>query len=88
VVCILSHGFEEAVYGANSIALRITDIENLLCSYETLYNKPKLLIIQACQEEVVKKDEQNQIGLPVRIFFLVYIIKTSSSNKLSSCFYV
>nr|XP_036676405.1 caspase-8 isoform X2 [Drosophila suzukii] len=67
VVCILSHGFEEAVYGANSIALRITDIENLLCSYETLYNKPKLLIIQACQEEVVKKDEQNQIGLPFKI---------------------
>ncbi|KAH8366599.1 hypothetical protein KR084_005956 [Drosophila pseudotakahashii] len=60
VVCILSHGFEEAVYGANSIALRIADIENVLCSYETLYNKPKLLIIQACQEEALKEGEKNR----------------------------
>ncbi|XP_043948995.1 caspase-8 isoform X2 [Drosophila biarmipes] len=67
VVCILSHGFEEAVYGANSIALRITDIENLLCSYETLYNKPKMLVIQACQEEVINEDKPNQRGLPFKI---------------------
>ncbi|XP_017006651.2 caspase-8 isoform X2 [Drosophila takahashii] len=60
VVCILSHGFEEAVYGANSIALRIADIENVLCSYETLYNKPKLLIIQACQEEALREGEENK----------------------------
>ncbi|EDV45383.2 caspase-8 [Drosophila erecta] len=67
VVCILSHGFEEAVYGANSIALKITDIENVLCSYETLYNKPKLLVIQACQEKPDQKEEQNQLGLPFKI---------------------
>ncbi|XP_017086758.1 caspase-8 isoform X2 [Drosophila eugracilis] len=67
VVCILSHGFEEAVYGADSIALRITDLENVLCSYETLYNKPKLLVIQACQEEALKKGEPNQKGLPFKI---------------------
>ncbi|XP_052849373.1 caspase-8 [Drosophila gunungcola] len=67
VVCILSHGFEEAVYGANSIALRITDIENVLCSNETLYNKPKLLIIQACQEEAPEEGHQSQQGLPFKI---------------------
>lgn len=44
VVFILSHGFEEAVYASNSIAMKITDIEDLLCSYDTLYYKPKLLI--------------------------------------------
>ncbi|XP_016986517.1 caspase-8 [Drosophila rhopaloa] len=67
VVCILSHGFEEAVYGANSIALRITDIENVLCSYENLYNKPKFLIIQACQEEAPNKGERNEQALPFKL---------------------
>ncbi|XP_017139082.1 caspase-8 [Drosophila miranda] len=64
VVCILSHGFEEAVYGANSIALRISDIENVLCSYENLYEKPKLVVIQACQEN--KEDQENN-ALPYKI---------------------
>ncbi|XP_022220485.2 caspase-8 isoform X2 [Drosophila obscura] len=62
VVCILSHGFGEAVYGSNSIALRISDIENVLCSYENLYNKPKLAIIQACQQE-----DKNNNALPYKI---------------------
>ncbi|XP_017054530.1 caspase-8 [Drosophila ficusphila] len=67
VVCILTHGFEEAVYGSNSIALRITDIENVMCSYDSLFNKPKLLIIQACQEEAPKKGEESPQGLPFKI---------------------
>lgn len=60
VVCILSHGFEGAVYGANSIALRISEIENVLCSEANVYNKYKLLIIQACQD-----NNRGQQGLPV-----------------------
>ncbi|KAH8420441.1 hypothetical protein KR009_010323 [Drosophila setifemur] len=63
VVCILSHGFEDAVYGANSIALRIPDIENVLCSDESLYDKLKLLIIQACQE----KSQPEVQGLPFNL---------------------
>ncbi|BFG01602.1 caspase-8 [Drosophila madeirensis] len=62
VVLVLSHGFEEAVYCSNSIALRISDIENVLCSYENLYNKPKLVIVQACQQ----KDKKNN-ALPFKI---------------------
>ncbi|EDW62265.1 caspase-8 [Drosophila virilis] len=50
IVCILSHGFEGAVYGADSIPLSITDIQNVLCANEELHDKPKLLIIQACQQ--------------------------------------
>nr|AAC33118.1 DREDD isoform gamma [Drosophila melanogaster] len=61
VVFILSHGFEEAVYASNSIAMKITDIEDLLCSYDTLYYKPKLLIIQACQEKLVHKKKPNEL---------------------------
>ncbi|EDV92202.1 caspase-8 [Drosophila grimshawi] len=56
IVCILSHGFEGAVYGANSIALSIVDIQNVLCGNRDLHDKPKLLIIQACQQ----KEDLNQ----------------------------
>ncbi|EDW30626.1 GL26745 [Drosophila persimilis] len=62
VLCILSHGFEDAVYGSNSVALRISDIENVLCSYKNLYEKPKLVVIQACQQE----DKENN-SLPYKI---------------------
>ncbi|XP_020806282.1 caspase-8 [Drosophila serrata] len=69
VVCILSHGIEGAVYGANSIALRISELENVLCSdVPTLYDQThcliKLLFIQACQVETDKKLLENQHGLP------------------------
>ncbi|XP_034490815.1 caspase-8 [Drosophila innubila] len=50
IVCILSHGFEGAVYGCDSIPVRIDDIKNVLCADENLYDKPKFLIIQACQQ--------------------------------------
>ncbi|XP_017017992.1 caspase-8 [Drosophila kikkawai] len=69
VVCILSHGFEGTVYGANSIALRISELENVLCSddaslYDQSHRLVKLLFIQACQTEPDKKLEQDQHGLP------------------------
>lgn len=50
IVCILSHGFEGAVYGSDSIPVGISDIQNVLCADENLSDKPKLLIIQACQQ--------------------------------------
>ncbi|KAH8287340.1 hypothetical protein KR054_005958 [Drosophila jambulina] len=69
VVCILSHGFEGTVYGANSIALRISELENVLCSdapslYDQTHCLIKLLFIQACQTEPDKKLAENQHGLP------------------------
>ncbi|KAH8235644.1 hypothetical protein KR032_004647 [Drosophila birchii] len=69
VVCILSHGFEDTVYGANSIALRISELENVLCSdapslYDQTHCLIKLLFIQACQTEPDKKLAKNQHGLP------------------------
>ncbi|XP_032309263.1 caspase-8 [Drosophila ananassae] len=62
VVCILSHGFEGAVYGANSIALSIPEIENVLCSEANVYDKHKLLIIQACQD-----NNRRQQGMPFKL---------------------
>lgn len=54
IVCILSHGFEGVVYGANSIPIKIKDIENLIIS-DRLIGKPKILIIQACQGKETQK---------------------------------
>lgn len=50
IVCILSHGFKGIVYGANSIPIKIEDIEKVIIS-DRLIGKPKILIVQACQGE-------------------------------------
>lgn len=48
IVCILSHGNTGVVFGADYIPVKISTIQEILSS-ERLLNKPKLLIIQACQ---------------------------------------
>lgn len=48
IVCILSHGCNGMVYGANSVPVKIDDIEKIMLS-ERLIGKPKVLIVQACQ---------------------------------------
>lgn len=47
-ICILSHGCEGMVYGANSIPVEIEKIKQRMIS-KKLTGKPKVLIIQACQ---------------------------------------
>lgn len=54
IVCILSHGGKGFVYGANSVPVKIEDIEKLIVS-ERLIGKPKILIIQACQGEETQR---------------------------------
>ncbi|XP_063699609.1 caspase-8 [Culicoides brevitarsis] len=48
VVCILSHGNKGVVFGSDYIPVNITTIQEIL-STQQLLNKPKVLIIQACQ---------------------------------------
>ncbi|GAB0095733.1 Caspase-8 [Sergentomyia squamirostris] len=48
VVVILSHGIEGSVYGVDSIPVKVNQIKRILCA-EHLENKPKILIVQACQ---------------------------------------
>lgn len=57
VVCILSHGSKGNVYGANSVPVRIEDIEKLIIS-ERLIGKPKILIVQACQGEETQRAKE------------------------------
>lgn len=54
IVCILSHGYKGVVYGANSIPIKIEDIESLMTSHR-LIGKPKILIVQACQGDVTQQ---------------------------------
>ncbi|CAK1545163.1 unnamed protein product [Leptosia nina] len=51
VLCILSHGVRGHVYAANSVKIKVEDIQTLLDTdiAINLYGKPKVLILQACQ---------------------------------------
>ncbi|KAJ8725852.1 hypothetical protein PYW08_004035 [Mythimna loreyi] len=51
MLCILSHGVRGHVYAADSVKVKIDDIQNMLDSDEAvnIHNIPKLLIVQACQ---------------------------------------
>ncbi|XP_047512003.1 caspase-8 [Pieris napi] len=51
VLCVLSHGVRGHVYAADSVKIKVEDIQCLLDSDLAikLYGKPKVLILQACQ---------------------------------------
>lgn len=57
VVCILSHGCKGIVYGANSVPVKIEDIEKLMIT-DRLIGKPKVLIVQACQGDETQKAKE------------------------------
>lgn len=51
MLCILSHGVKGYVYAADSVKVKMDDIENMLDSEAAvnIHRIPKLLIVQACQ---------------------------------------
>ncbi|CAG9585168.1 unnamed protein product [Danaus chrysippus] len=57
MLCILSHGVRGHVYAADSVRIKVDDIQNLLDSEHAhhLRGIPKVLILQACQ---VKADSE------------------------------
>lgn len=55
----ICHYFSGVVYGANSVAVRIQSIQDILTS-RRLLDKPKILIVQACQgDETLRAVEVN-----------------------------
>lgn len=50
--CVLSHGEEGCIYSADSIPLKVRDLQDLLDvqNASKLIGKPKVMIIQACQK--------------------------------------
>ncbi|XP_065646857.1 caspase-7 isoform X2 [Hydra vulgaris] len=58
VCCILSHGFQDGVYGADGKKLDFSDMQTAICgsSAKWLIGKPKLFFIQACQGNAYEKE--------------------------------
>jgi caspase 8 len=85
ILCILSHGNEGLIFGSNSVPVMVKDIKTKMSS-KNLLNKPKILLIQACQgtdlQQTVRKyvsktefDGPTQSGLisgSIRADFLTF----------------
>ena len=67
IVCVLSHGHEGLFYGSDSVPVFVKDIKANMSS-KVLLNKPKILLIQACQgdnlQPTVKKIIQTELDGP------------------------
>ena len=50
VCCILTHGKENMVYGADCILVPISDLTRSLTMCASLISKPKMFFVQACRE--------------------------------------
>ena len=49
ICCILTHGEQNSIHGADSIAVSLLDLTGVLKMCTTLINKPKMFFIQACR---------------------------------------
>uniref|UniRef100_A0A1A9WRC9 Caspase family p20 domain-containing protein n=1 Tax=Glossina brevipalpis TaxID=37001 RepID=A0A1A9WRC9_9MUSC len=58
LVFILTHGANGVVYGSNSIPVKIAELQEIF-SERNFKNKPKILIIQACQKDEPQINENN-----------------------------
>ncbi|VDH91685.1 Hypothetical predicted protein [Mytilus galloprovincialis] len=66
VVCILSHGYETAVFGSYGHSVGINHLTSLLSprNCQSLTGKPKLLFIQACRgirDQTIQNNNKGQI---------------------------
>ncbi len=76
VVCLLSHGIENAIAGADSIYVNVNKLKYKF-SYNncpSLYGKPKIFLVQACQGDL-EQNQKNIVPLTLlsagTIFFLL-----------------
>lgn len=80
VLCILSHGIRGHVYAADSVKVKVEDIQNLLDSDVSmkLHGIPKILILQACQVNEHKAQLKLVADAPISTYslrkldFLIY----------------
>lgn len=58
VVCLLSHGNENAIQCYEGNAVNVNELKYLfsLDNCNSLYGKPKIFIVQACQGELVQSE--------------------------------
>lgn len=55
ICCILTHGEQHSVHGADSIAVSLLDLTGVMKMCTTLINKPKMFFIQACRGDLEDK---------------------------------
>ena len=55
ICCILTHGEQNIVHGADSIPVSLLDMIGVMKMCKTLINKPKMFFIQACRGD--REDE-------------------------------
>lgn len=66
-ICILTHGEKDYLYGCNKCKVSVNKIQDIMCKRNLkLIDKPKFLILQACQGEECQKisvqlDEMDEV---------------------------
>ena len=55
ICCILTHGEQDKVHGADSIPVSLLDMTGVMKMCKTLVNKPKMFFIQACRGDLEDK---------------------------------
>ena len=60
ICCILTHGEQNMVHGADSIPVSLFDLTGVMKMCSTLINKPKMFFIQACRGD--REDEGHKLG--------------------------
>jgi hypothetical protein len=78
IVCILSHGYENFVYGVDdqSVAVRYLTMFFRSSKCKTLANKPKIFFIQACQGQ---EKQTGKICYQLYFFYILGIVLHSST---------
>ena len=60
ICCILTHGEQNMIYGADNIPLSLLDLTRVMKMCSTLINKPKMFFIQAARGD--HEDEGHDLG--------------------------
>lgn len=60
ICCILTHGEQDMVHGADSIPVSLLDLTGVMKMCSTLINKPKMFFIQACRGD--REDEGHKLA--------------------------
>lgn len=60
VVCLLSHGEKGAIIGIDEKDVMLEQIFESFKNVSTLFGKPKLFFIQACQQEVSQRTNREE----------------------------
>ncbi|XP_037930832.1 caspase-8 [Teleopsis dalmanni] len=87
IICILSHGISGCIYGCNSIPIKIAEIEEIMTA-DALQDKPKMLILQACQRDERSNElsDKRKNGVPSNISPNAYLDMIKAMSTVPGIF--